>query len=275
MNRVAVIGLGLIGGSIAKALRERLDGVYLLAVDRPEVGECAEVRAIVSEFIALDEVAAHRQNINACDLVILCQPVRIITDTISSYLSAGTVVTDTGSTKRAVVRSAGTGPESHWFVPGHPMAGKAQGGFENAVSSLFVGRPWILCPDDRNEVAVARVAELIDVLGAERVDMTAEKHDAAVALTSHVPQLLSSWLRLAGSERNVLSAAGPAFSDMTRTAGGAEAIWRDIFETNADEVGHLLRDASFALSAVADALLAEPPRIEAVLEVLRKARASR
>jgi prephenate dehydrogenase len=275
LKRVAIVGLGLIGGSIAKALRERLDGVFLLAVDRGDVGARPDVQAIVSEFVSSDDIAAQCAAMKECDLVILCQPVRVIADTVAAYLTTRTAVTDTGSTKRLVVERAGTGPESAWFVPGHPMAGKAQSGFEHAVANLFEGRPWILCPERSEAQAVARVEALIELVGAKRVVMTPQEHDAAVAITSHVPQVLSSWLRQAGSDRNALAAAGPAFFEMTRTAGGAETIWRDIFETNADEVGHLLDDAALALAAVADALRAKPPRVEVLLEVLRKARAGK
>ncbi len=275
MKRVAIVGLGLIGGSIAKALRERQSDIFLLAVDRSDVGLRTDVGAIVSEFVPIDSLAQHRAGIKECDLVVLCQPVRIIVNTVSEYLAEQTVVTDTGSTKRLVAYHAGSGAAGAWFVPGHPMAGKAQGGFENATASLFEGRPWILCPEGRNPEAVARVEGLIDLVGAKRVVMSPEEHDAAVAITSHLPQLLASWLHRAGSERSALAAAGPAFLDMTRTAGGADSIWQDIFQTNADEVGHALRDAAFAFAALSDALLATPPRIDVILEVLRKARASK
>jgi prephenate dehydrogenase len=275
MNRVAIVGLGLIGGSIAKALRERQDGVVLLAVDRSDVGARQDVQAVVSQFVSIDEVANHRQAIGRSDLVVLCQPVRPIADSLAWYLTAHTAVTDTGSTKRVVAKRAGKARGSEWFVPGHPMAGKAEGGFENADGTLFEGRPWVLCPAGRDPQAVARVETLIRLVGAKPVVMTPQEHDAATAITSHLPQLLASWLLKTGHERNALAAAGPAFVEMTRTAGGAEGIWRDIFETNADEVGHRLADAALALSGIADALLAEPPRVEAVLDLLRQARDSR
>jgi prephenate dehydrogenase len=275
MNRVAIVGLGLIGGSIARALRERQSGMFLLAIDRSDVGERRDVQALVSKFVSIDDVAKHRNAIDECDLVVLCQPVRAIADTVAWYLRPHTTVTDTGSTKRVVVERAGDCRGSEWFVPGHPMAGKSEGGFENADATLFDGRPWLLCPAGREALAVARVKTLIELVGARPIVMTPEEHDAATAITSHVPQLLASWLLKTGHERDALSAAGPAFADMTRTAGGAEGIWRDIFQTNADEVGGCLADAAAALSGLADALLAKPPRIEAVLDLLRQARSSK
>ena len=275
MNRVAIVGLGLIGGSIAKALRAHFPELFLLAVDRGDVGGRSDVKSVVSEFVSIDAVPSRRDAILGCDLVVLCQPVGTIVDTVGSYLSPGTIVTDTGSTKRAIAERVEPDPARAWFVPGHPMAGRAQGGFENAVADLFVGRPWIVCPEGRNPDAVGRVEALIELVGAKRVVMSTAEHDAAVAITSHVPQLFASFLHRAGSDRNALAAAGPAFTEMTRTAGGAEAIWRDIFETNADQVGFALRDLALAFASLSDALLTHPPRTEAVLEVLRQARASK
>jgi prephenate dehydrogenase len=275
MKRVAIVGLGLIGGSIAKALRRHSSDLFLLAVDRADVGMRADVQATVSEFVALDAAADRRHEIRECDLVVLCQPVRVIASTIDEYLGERTVVTDTGSTKRAIVERARRSPSSGWYVPGHPMAGKAQGGFENATADLFRDRPWIICPAQRVPQAVTRVEALVELVGARRIVMSPEEHDAAVAITSHLPQLFASFLQRAASQRNAFAAAGPAFNEMTRTAGGDESIWRDIFEINADEVGLALRDLALAAAALSDALLTDPPRIESVLEVLRQARALR
>jgi prephenate dehydrogenase len=272
MRRVAIAGLGLIGGSIAKALRERLPGVEIVAVDQAKVLARPDVCATIDVGIDLDDSGVRRSELEHSDLIVLCQPVRVITQTIGNYRLPNVALTDTGSTKRRIVDCAGPIAESRDFVPGHPMAGKAQGGFENASAQLFEGRPWILCPADRSPEAVVRVSELIELLGARRVDMTPEQHDAAVAVTSHAPQLFSSWLQRAGSESAALAAAGPAFTEMTRTAGGAEAIWRDIFETNADEVGRVLRDAAMAFAACSDALLSRPPKVQVVLELLDRAR---
>jgi prephenate dehydrogenase len=274
MNCVTIVGLGLIGGSIAKALHERGD-TRVVAVDHAEVGVLPGVQEVLAEFIPLDRVGTRMTEIRQSDLIVLCQPVREIAQSAALYLSEGTVVTDTGSTKRAVRERVAALPQAGWFVPSHPMAGKAQGGFSNASADLFRGRQWILCPDQSHESAVTVVERLIEWVGATPIYMTPAEHDAAVAIVSHVPQLLASWLCLTGSERNAVRAAGPAFADMTRTAGGGEAMWRDIFETNADEIGFLLRDASLALAAASDALLARPPRVDAVLELLRRARAAR
>ncbi|MGC4069648.1 MAG: prephenate dehydrogenase/arogenate dehydrogenase family protein [Polyangiaceae bacterium] len=102
--------------------------------------------------------------------------------------------------------------------------------------------------------------------------MSPEEHDGAVARVSHVPQVLSSWLQVLGSRKNASNVAGPAFRDMTRVAGGAESIWRDILATNSDEIGKALRDGALALASMADALLSDPPQLERVLEMLDEAR---
>lgn len=274
MKRVTIVGLGLIGGSIARALREHTE-IQVIAIDRAEVGEVPGVKSVVSEFVATDQVASSKALIDASDLIVLCQPVRVIASTAATYLAKGTAMTDTGSTKRVIAEQISQLSDAEWFVPSHPMAGKAQGGFENAAADLFRERNWIICPERSHPEALAKVERLIELVGALPVYMSPEEHDTAVAVVSHLPQLLASWLRLTGSERNALKAAGPAFREMTRTAGGAESMWQDIFETNADEVGELLKDASFALAAASDALLAKPPRVEAVLELLRRARAAR
>lgn len=274
MKCITIVGLGLIGGSIARAVRAHTDA-RILAIDRSEVGGIPGVEEVVSRFVPLDRVGSAIVEIGQSDLIVLCLPVRTITESAARYISTGAVVTDTGSTKRAVAEGVAALPRAEWFVPGHPMAGKAQGGFENATAELFRGRPWIVCPERSHPRAVAAVEHLIELVAATPVYMTADEHDAAVAVVSHVPQLLASWLRVAGNERNAVKVAGPAFTDMTRTAGGGETMWRDIFETNADEIGALMKDAALAFAAVSDALLATPPRVDAVLEILRRARATR
>jgi prephenate dehydrogenase len=149
LRRVTVVGLGLIGGSIAKALRLRDPNLDLLAVDRGDVGKRSDVKQLVTEFIAIENIGAHHAAIAQSDLVVLCQPVRVIASSISSYVRSGCVVTDTGSTKRHIVEATRKLPGAPWYVPGHPMAGKERGGFENANPDLFVGRPWIVCREYR------------------------------------------------------------------------------------------------------------------------------
>lgn len=274
-HQVTIVGMGLIGGSIAMALREQHPKLSILAVDRCVPQPSDPAWHVASEWLTPEAASAERSRIASSDLVVLCQPVRAITESLLHYVADAVAVTDTGSTKRHITRRADELEGSSWFVPSHPMAGKEVGGLANATSELFRGRPWILCPYGRSPEAVLRVESLIESVGAKRVVMTVEEHDAAVAVTSHLPQLFASFLQTVGTERGVLGAAGPAFADMTRVAGGSEGIWRDIFETNADEVGRVLQDCALALAALSDALLATPPRVDRVLQVLDSARKSR
>jgi prephenate dehydrogenase len=145
----------------------------------------------------------------------------------------------------------------------------------HARADLFVGRRWILCPERSEADAVRVVASLASAVGAEVVELTAVEHDRVVAMTSHVPQVLSSLLAVLGARRTALSGAGPAFLSATRRAGGGEAMWRDIFASNADEVAAALRDVAQELDVIAEALGRESPDLEPVLRLLARARAVR
>jgi prephenate dehydrogenase len=272
LRQVTIVGLGLIGGSIARALRHRNPNLVLVAIDRAHVGARADVCSVINHFVDVEALASHRKILENSDITVLCQPVRVIASQLSAYVAPGCVVTDTGSTKRSIVEASHNLDGAEWFVPGHPMAGKEQGGFENATPDLFVGRPWILCQESCNQAAFERVAAFVDSLGARRISMSPSEHDAAVAAVSHVPQVLSSLLLVTAAARNALPTAGPAFADMTRVAGGEETIWRDILETNAREVGQVLREASRILSDISDGLLADPPSATRAMDVLRHAR---
>jgi prephenate dehydrogenase len=271
-KQVTIAGLGLIGGSIAKALRKRSKDLVLLAVDRGHVGKRADIYDVVNQFIDADRLDEHRKVIRSSDIVVLCQPVRIIEQQLPSYIAPHCVVTDTGSTKKQLTESASKTSGSEWFVPGHPMAGKEQGGFENASPELFEGKPWILCPDTCNRDALECVEAFVDCLGARRLSMSAEQHDARVAAVSHLPQLLSSLLLVEGAESEALATAGRAFTDMTRVAGGDETIWRDILETNATEVCKVLRSSAQCLTEIANGMATTPPNVDVAMQLLRIAR---
>ncbi len=179
------------------------------------------------------------------ELVILAAPVRTnmgLLEELPSSLSANAIVTDTGSTKRAIVAAAAKLP-SVTFIGGHPMAGAARGGVANARADLFHGRPWILTarPDDAPD-AVARLEAFVVGLGAVPHVMTPELHDRFVGAVSHLPQLTASALMhavglLAGDTG--LEIAGPGLMDTTRLATSPPDIWKDVAATNED----VLREA--------------------------------
>lgn len=237
-GRVAIVGNGLIGASIQKAARRAWPLVELIALD------------------AGDDLAT----LSGAELVVLAAPVRAnigLLDPIQPHITPGTLVTDAGSTKRAVCVAAAARPSLR-FIGGHPMAGGAKGGAANARPDLFDGRPWVLTPGPGSPPeAVARLEAFVTALGSVPHIMTPDLHDRLVGAVSHLPQLTASALmhvvgKLAGDAG--LEIAGPGLIDTTRLAGSPPDIWQDIAATNEDVLREALDELIQALSAVRDTL---------------------
>lgn len=273
MKHVTVFGLGLIGGSVALALRAQ--GVRVAAVDRREVLSLGLAEAAMDEGVEAGDKARVLDCVARTDLVVLAVPVGAIAGLLPEVLAHSEAVTDCGSTKRAVMNAARRLPGFDRFVGGHPMAGLPQSGLQTARADLFQGRSWILCPGSADESRLARVEHFVRSVGGLPVRMSAEEHDRAVALTSHVPQVLASLLAVLADRQNVGAAAGPAFERATRTAGGAESMWRDVFTTNADEVARALRTLSAELLRAAEGLETDPADPGDMLRLLAEARSAR
>jgi prephenate dehydrogenase len=271
MLQVTVLGLGLIGGSVALALRERVPGCRVTGIDRAHVlGHPAAVRAADELVDAAD--AARCATALAAELVILAAPVGVIREVLPQALEQAGVVLDCGSTKRAVCAAAASHPRRAQFVPGHPMAGSPDGGIEQARPDLFERRRWILCPELSAPEALTCAEALIQAMGAEVVHLSADDHDRAVARTSHVPQLLASALLTSATRAGAAVAAGPAFASATRVAGGPEAMWTDIFSTNADEIARALAELVEELRGVQRDLSSDPATLDSALALLARAR---
>lgn len=236
METVVIAGVGLIGGSFGLALkrggfRGRIVGVS----SAPTIGKALR-RGAIDEGATLEEAAPQ------ADLVYLAGPIRAILDTLpklAGLLRPGTLATDAGSTKRRIC-AAGRRLRGVQFLGGHPMAGKERRGAEEADADLFRGRPYLLTPGSREEMQTPAAREFVgwlEQIGARPRVMTAEEHDRTVALSSHLPQMISTALasELAGSD-GVAEAAGPGLLDMTRLALSGWDIWQDILETNRDEI---------------------------------------
>jgi prephenate dehydrogenase len=226
-EHVAIVGVGLMGGSIAQAV----------------------ARTWPSSTVVPVEPGASLRGVAGADLVILAAPVRAniaILRQLPPYIGEGTLVTDVGSTKRAIAAAAQQVP-SVAFIGGHPMAGAARGGIAEARADLFDGRPWILTPPAHHAPgALARLERFVQGLGAAPHIMTPELHDRFVGAVSHLPQLTASALMhvvgtLAGDAG--LELAGTGLYDTTRLAASPPGIWRDVAATNED----VLRDALDAL----------------------------
>jgi prephenate dehydrogenase len=272
---VVVVGLGLIGGSVALALREARPEAEMVGIDLAPVLASDAVRRLPISRLDASDAASVDAAFARADLVVLAAPVRVIIDQLPRALAAANVVTDCGSTKRSIARRAEPHSRRGRFVPGHPMAGAREGGAELARADLFRDRRWLLCPENSDSDAIAVVETLVQAFGARPERFGIGEHDRAVARTSHATQLVASALFVAAANANAERAAGPAFEGATRSAGGAEGIWSDIFETNADEVAAALSDILRELEAVRLELEKSPPALAAARALLRRAKATR
>jgi prephenate dehydrogenase len=240
-QRIAIVGFGLIGASIALGIRRLWPSVLIVAVDRKDVIEAA-MRAHAADVGADDLVVAAD-----VQLVVLAAPVleniRLLSE-LPVHVPGEAVVTDVGSTKRDTMAAARALPERLRFIGGHPLAGAAVGGVESARADLFDGRPWILTPSsDAGSTEQASVSAFVEALGARVHLMTAEAHDSLVAYLSHLPQLAASALMHLVGERTGtegLALAGRGLRDTTRLASSPPDIWRDISASNPDNIARAI-----------------------------------
>lgn len=238
---LSVVGLGLIGGSIALAVRERWPGVRIAGVDR---------KAVLAHALgsgAIDRSADSAADVADADLIILAAPVRQnlkLLAEIAQRLPSTTIVTDVGSTKQSIVNAAAALSCTGSFVGGHPIGGAEQGGFGFARPDLFRHRPWIFTPGPSTPATVLeRVFDFARGLGARPSSMDAAEHDRVMAFLSHLPQLAASALMdVIGSSAGEqgLRLAGRGLVDTTRLASSPPDTWRDVCATNAQAVGEAL-----------------------------------
>lgn len=276
MRRVALIGTGLIGGSIGLALVG--NGVEVLGFDAQR---SRAVRA--KELGAVSEVAESLAGaVEGADAVVVAIPVGRVADAVIAALEAGApLVTDVGSVKTPVVRRVEQArPDlAPRFVGGHPMAGSEQEGLDGADPELFEGATWVLTPTAATDPeAFGALRGLVVSLGAEVVAVTPEHHDALVAVVSHVPQLAASTLMDVAAEQGeqhatLLRLAAGGFRDMTRIASSHPGIWPDICVANRDAIVAALDEYVGALARVR-ALVDSGDR-DGLLDVLERARRAR
>jgi prephenate dehydrogenase len=266
-ERIGIVGLGLIGGSIAQAARQLWPTSLVIAVDNKDVLETA------MRLHAIDVAADDLIVLAEADIVILAAPVKqniALLEQLDEYVRQPAVVTDTGSTKREIVEAARSLPPRFTFVGGHPLAGAARGGLEHARADLFAGRPWLLTPASPERLALEKLTSFIRALGAEPRTMTVEAHDRMLAYLSHLPQLTASALmRVVGDAvgQDGLGLAGRGLADTTRLASSPADIWKDIAATNADQIGPALD----ALIAILRDLRRDLPEGERLTEIFDEA----
>jgi prephenate dehydrogenase len=271
-EKIAILGLGLIGGSIALAARQVWPRALVIAVDSKDVLEQAMVKH------ALDVAADEPYVIAEAELVILAAPVRQnieLLGQLDGYVEGHAVITDVGSTKRAIVDAARALPPRFTFIGGHPLAGAARGGFEFARPDLFAERPWIVTPHtDAAGDALEKLLAFVSGLGAIPRTMGAAEHDELLAFLSHLPQLtVSALMEVVGAAAgDGLSMAGRGLVDTTRLASSPANIWQDIAATNADHLRPALDALIARLTELRDGL-EDPDTIERVFEEAARWRA--
>ncbi len=259
LGRVAILGLGLIGGSLAGALRRSGLAAELVGCDAdPATARRAAGTGIVDRVEEHAGAAAA-----AADTVVLAAPVRAtleLLDRIAPRLAAGALVIDTGSTKRQIVGRMDELPAGIRAVGGHPMCGKETAGLEHAEPGLFRGATFALCPTARTDAVARETAErFVAAIGARPLWLDAEAHDAAVASVSHLPYLLSvSLVRAALGDGEELPGrlAASGFRDASRLAASDVRMVLDILATNADAVLPALERAAATLDALRSHLTA-------------------
>ncbi len=246
MPRIAIIGLGLIGGSLGLALKRS----HLRDVEFAGFSRSRETREKARKMGAIDHAAGSAADAAGDALVvIIATPIAVIPDVmeeIASTLQEGCIVTDVASTKRQVMGWAEELLPGHVsFVGGHPMAGKEQTGIDVAEASLFDGKPYCIVPSvHAKETAVNTIIGLAQLTGATPVFMDAEEHDSYVAAVSHLPLVVSTALfslvhdSAAWAEMAQLASSG--FRDVTRLASGSPEMSEDICDTNAGNILHWL-----------------------------------
>jgi prephenate dehydrogenase len=244
-----------------------------VAIDVAEVTDDPEARKLVDAVVPALETERVAETVAEAELTVLCMPVGSICEALPFVLDHARLVTDCGSTKRHVVFTANHCEHEQRFVPGHPMAGGPSGGFRSAQENLFQDQTWILCTDFGVNEAFNRVERFVKALGARPLRMDADRHDDAVALTSHIPQLLSSALVTLAAEAEADETAGPVFRSVTRSAGGNPEMWHDIFASNADYVARMSRELGELLVCVAADL--DRGEVDGALRVLDSARSLR
>ncbi len=260
-NRIALIGIGLIGSSISHAVRRAgLAGEIVGSARTPATVETALKLGLISKGYS-----SATEAVNGADLVVLCVPVGLcgpIAKEIRDHLAPGAILTDVGSVKGAIVRDVAPHvPAGVHFVAAHPIAGTEQSGPESGFAELFDGRWCILTPEETtDEAATRKLKAFWEALGSRVEIMSPEHHDLVLAITSHLPHLIAYNIvntaahleRVTDSEVIKFSAGG--FRDFTRIAASDPTMWRDVFLNNREAVLEMLGRFSEDLTALQRAI---------------------
>ena len=277
VRQLSVVGLGLMGGSMALALRQ-----YCTTIVGVDLDEHTRHYAVENHIVdrATDDL---KSGVEDADVVILCAPVSAVVsmlrNRIGSYLRSNTLVVDIGSTKHDICEAMGRLPIGIHAMGGHPMTGKESSGIDVSDKSLYVGKPFVLCATRRTTPATRlRALALAEALGAVAIEMDAERHDRIVATISHLPYLLSAaFVATASTEAEedeaVWQLAAGGFRDMSRLSGSDIRMMGDIISTNTQAIAVLLAQFRVQLALLEKMLIARDE--EKLIDSLRPIRETR
>ena len=261
-ERVAIIGLGLLGGSIGLAVREHMQGVTTAGYDADPA-----VRIRAAELKLADRICATPGDaVRDADLVILCVPVGAMADAareIAPFLRSGAVISDVGSSKQTIVEALGEILPNHAVIPAHPVAGTEDSGPDAGFATLFHQRWCIVTPPaGADPVLVSRLVSFWETLGAMVDTMDPKHHDLVLAVTSHIPHLIAYTIVGTASDledvtrSEVIKYSAGGFRDFTRIAASDPTMWRDVFLNNRDAVLVMLQRLLDDVGTMQDAIRA-------------------
>jgi prephenate dehydrogenase len=277
MNRICIIGVGLIGGSFAAGLKQSNQVHTIVGYGRNEANLIKAQELMVIDEYSLDISEALKD----VDLVLIATPVnsfKAILEMIKPYITEQVIVTDVGSTKASVINIAkqvfGHMPKN--FIPAHPIAGKEQSGVEAAQADLFNNKRVIITPEDNsNALSVSAVSALWQSVGAKVEVMDADKHDDLLAMTSHLPHMLAFSLMdyLMSSNPDACHYAAGGFKDFSRIASSDAVMWRDICINNPDQIIKHIEGYQESLSSIAHLIKNnQPEELEKLFSDAKSAR---
>ena len=276
-EKVAVVGLGLIGGSLAAALCESGEVGEVFGVER----DAESLRFALENGITDTGASEIGPGMSGSEIVVVATYVATIAGVareVSGFVSPGTVVCDVGSVKASVVREMENGPRNIRFVGAHPIAGKETSGVMESDSALFSGKRCVVTPtENTSPEALSMVKKLFSLVGSEVVEMDPESHDEVFSLVSHLPHAVAYSLVNAvastGGDRNLFDFSGGGLADFTRIAGSSPEMWAGIFIENRDALLDAIRGFAGKLGEIEKAVASG--NVEDLAALLREARDSK
>lgn len=259
LNKAAIVGVGLLGGSVGKALKERN-----LVAEVVGIGRNLESLDVATRLGAIDQATTDiAAGVAGCEVVVVCTPVDIVASQvveIAAVVGSECLITDVASTKGAIVADIDSQISQPVFVGSHPLAGDHRTGAEHSRADLFAGKCVVVTPGPTTPAELTRRCEdLWQALDANTVVMTPAEHDASLATTSHLPHMVASALALT-TTKEVRALAASGWLDTTRVAAADAALWRQIFTSNRGPVLDAIDRFRHHLDALASSLEAEDDR---------------